>query len=135
VLAVFAAGWLPYRIWPYRVMSLVFPLFGAYVTLFLCFRPGARAAKLARLGDYSYGLFLYAYPIQLIVVTLYRRQLNPFTHFLASWSIAIVVAMLSARLIERPAMRLRRRRPSHIHVTPAPHFHLVNEPAEVVRAA
>ncbi|WP_337173170.1 acyltransferase [Paludisphaera sp.] len=132
VLGLFAAGWLPYRVWPYRVMSLVFPIVGAYATLFICFRPGAIAGKLGKLGDCSYGLFLYAYPIQLIVVTAYRPKLTPYTHFLISWGLAIVAARLSMRLIERPAMKLGRRERTKPREVPAPHFRPAAEPAAVV---
>ena len=126
-LAGYAAGWWPYRFWPYRVMNLAFPIYRAYALLFICFRPGARAGRLGWLGDYSYGLFLYAYPIQLMLVTAYRDRLGPFTHFLASWALAILAAGLSLRLIERPALRLRRRRPPDRREPPAPHFRVAEE--------
>lgn len=133
VLALFSARWAPYRLWPYRVLPLVFPLAGAYVTLFASFRPGALAARLGWLGDYSYGLFLYAYPIQLVVLVLYRQHLTGYTHFLIAWAISIIAAGLGLVLIERPVLRLRRPRPPILAEVPAPHFRPANEPAEAVR--
>ncbi|MDG3002279.1 acyltransferase family protein [Paludisphaera mucosa] len=123
-LAGYGGGWWPYEIWPYRVMSLTFPLYGAYVLLFAAFRPGARAAKLAWLGDYSYGLYLYACPIQIMLLVAFRPQLNPFTHFLTAWALAGVFAHLSLRLIERPALRLRRRSSPNGRAIPPPHFRI-----------
>lgn len=126
-LGAYGAGWLTYRQWPYRVMSLAFPVYGAYALLFASFRPGRFAGKLGWLGDYSYGLFLYAYPIQLMMFMAHRDRLNVVAHFLASWAIAIAAARLSLTLIERPAMRLGRRRPTHRREPHAPHFGLAGQ--------
>jgi peptidoglycan/LPS O-acetylase OafA/YrhL len=124
-LAAFAAGWWPYRYWPYRVMSLAFPIYGAYAILFAALRPRGLAARLAWLGDYSYGIYLYAYPIQLMLVTAYRERLGPHALFLSAWAIAGGFAFLSLRLVERPALRLLRRKPAPARrpsPPPAPHF-------------
>ncbi|WP_165250412.1 acyltransferase family protein [Paludisphaera soli] len=121
-LAWFAAGWAPYWFWPYRVMSPAFPIFGTYALLFAALRPRGLAARLAWLGDYSYGLYLYAYPIQVMLVTAYRPQLGPYSLFLSAWAIAGACAFLSLRLVERPALRLARRTPTTRRPPPAPHF-------------
>lgn len=123
VLIWFGGAMVAYGTWPYRVMSLVFPIFGAYALLFAAFRPGARAARLNWTGDYSYGLYLYAYPIQLMFLVAYRPRLNPVTHFLVSWVVALVLARASLRWIERPFMKLRRKPPAASRpVVPRPHI-------------
>jgi len=121
--SVAGLGWL--AVAPRQAyMGLAFPILGAYATLFLCFRPGAGAARLAWLGDYTYGLFLYAYPVQLALILLLGPGPGPLGIFLAAWPTAGAFAFLSWRLVERPAMRLvRRRRPSaRPRPVPVPHF-------------
>ncbi|WP_165074146.1 acyltransferase family protein [Paludisphaera rhizosphaerae] len=134
-LAWLGGAMVSYQTWPYRVMNLAFPVFGAYALLFAAFRPGARAAKLNWTGDYSYGLYLYAYPIQLMIMVAFRPHLNVVTHFLISWAVALVFAGVSLRLIERPFMKLRLKpavaqRP----VVPRPHIMVGDEATTAVSA-
>ncbi|WP_197491212.1 acyltransferase family protein [Planctomyces sp. SH-PL62] len=134
VLVLYSEDW-SYRYWPYRLMPVIFPIFGTYAVLFAAFRPGARAAKFAWLGDYSYGLFLYAYPVQLILLTAYRSKLNSFTLFLSAWAIAGALAFLSLYLVERPIMRLSRKGSTPRRATPPPHFSMAEEPRVVATVA
>lgn len=134
-MVLFLAPGLPFDLWPWQVASLAFPIFGTHLVLFACFGPGRRAGRAGWLGDFSYGLFLYAYPIQLVLVTAFRDRLDPFSHFLISWPTAILAAWASLSLIERPAMRLRSRRPPLRHEPPPPHFRPTTTLAEIERTA
>jgi peptidoglycan/LPS O-acetylase OafA/YrhL len=61
-----------------------------------------------RLGDFSYGLYLYAWPAQQTLLLLFP-QLTAWMLFPAALVAALVPAVLSWRLIERPALRLKQR--------------------------
>jgi peptidoglycan/LPS O-acetylase OafA/YrhL len=79
----------------------------AYVTVYLglCNLPRDR---LLLSGDYSYGLYLYGYPIQQAVVALGRTTLNQWWLNLAfALPLSILVAIGSWWLVEKPALRLR----------------------------
>ena len=61
-----------------------------------------------RFGDLSYGMYLYAFPVQQLVLTLWPGLATP---VLACVAITAGVAALSWHLVEKPAMRgLRRTR-------------------------
>lgn len=91
-----------------------------YCTLYIArsnFRP---LANFGRYGDFSYGLYIYAFPIQQTLVYLAGREnLSPLTLFLAAQTIALGCAFLSWHLVEKPALRLKQRLPSQ-RATSAP---------------
>lgn len=60
--------------------------------------------SVGRFGDLSYGLYLYAFPIQQVILTLWPGFALP---VLACVAVAIPLAFLSWHLVERPALHLR----------------------------
>ena len=83
-----------------------FAIFGAYLIVFLGERPNVGSAVAARLGDCSYGLYLYGWPAEQIA-----KQITGTDSVLALLSIAtplaFACAVASYRAIERPAMNAR----------------------------
>lgn len=75
-------------------------LWGAYV-------PGGWARRYNRLGDYSYGLYLYAFPLQGLVVWLWG-PMTPIANIALSLPPTLALAVLSWHLVERPALSLAR---------------------------
>ncbi|MBD8898008.1 acyltransferase [Rhodanobacter sp. DHG33] len=59
-----------------------------------------------RFGDYSYGLYLWGYPMQQLVAHL-APQLSHAGNVLLAWPLAMLLAMLSWHLVERPVLRLK----------------------------
>ena len=79
------------------------PLPMAYLTMYL----GLRNPKLDRVvssGDYSYGLYLYGYPVQQAVITLLPGMREWYWNLLISLPIAAAIAALSWHLIEKPVL-------------------------------
>jgi peptidoglycan/LPS O-acetylase OafA/YrhL len=89
-------------------LPFVSPLLWGYVLLFVCYYRVGPLQHFARYGDFSYGTFLYAFPIQLTLVMYLRESLHPITLFLAAWPIAAVFGVLSWFLVEQPFLRLKR---------------------------
>jgi peptidoglycan/LPS O-acetylase OafA/YrhL len=83
---------------------LVLPL--VYVTLYLGVTKVTTPSFLRR-GDYSYGVYLYAFPVQQAVYVLV-----PFKNILVQMAISLaavlIFAMVSWHLVERPILALRR---------------------------
>jgi len=85
------------------------PLFApllAYTMLTLAYHPALRWQAFNRLGDYSYGLYVYAFPIQ---QTLIERipGIAPGRLFLLAFPLTLAVAVVSWHAIERPALGLK----------------------------
>ena len=79
-----------------------------YITVFAGLSPMPRLSVLMA-GDYSYGIYLYAYPIQQTVVWLLPKAREPYYVVLIATPVTIGIAMLSWRYIEKPALALKRK--------------------------
>jgi peptidoglycan/LPS O-acetylase OafA/YrhL len=83
------------------------PLFPAaliYVILVLAFHPSLHVGWFHRLGDYSYGLYVYAFPFQQVVLSHTDR---PLIVFGLSYLITLPVAVLSWHFVEAPSLSLK----------------------------
>ncbi|WP_186393279.1 MULTISPECIES: acyltransferase [unclassified Pannonibacter] len=101
---------------PLAVLALVVPLFAlwgpyfllvhavctAYVIFYLAYR--TPHVDLDRFGDVSYGVYIYAWPIQQLV---WWPGQGGITNALVSALVVIPIAYLSWRLVEKPALALR----------------------------
>jgi peptidoglycan/LPS O-acetylase OafA/YrhL len=67
-------------------------------------------AALAGRHDVSYGLYLYGWPVQQLILPY--AEWHPLAHAAAATAIALVLATLSWFLVEKPALALKRRRPA-----------------------
>lgn len=61
-------------------------------------------------GDYSYGIYLYGFPLQQTLLHAFPGIWNTAGFFAASTAVAMAFAVFSWHAIERPVLRLRRRR-------------------------
>lgn len=62
-----------------------------------------------RHGDYSYGIYLYGYPIQQVIISLFPALTSSLLHFAISLPIVTLIAMFSWHCIEKPILRLRKK--------------------------
>lgn len=62
-----------------------------------------------RYGDLSYGLYLYAFPIQQLVISTGLARDYPRRGFVVAWLGIVLCAYLSWRWIESPALRFKPR--------------------------
>ncbi len=103
------------------------PLFDAcavaalsYGTMFAALRPAGPIRAYNRIGDYSYGIYLYAFPVQGMTVWALGDQ-TPLQNILTALPLTLAFAVLSWHFVERPALRWlrgRRSRPVAGPVTP-----------------
>jgi peptidoglycan/LPS O-acetylase OafA/YrhL len=89
---------------PLAVPVLAFGL--TYTCLWLAFTPHLDAHGFARRGDFSYGMYIYAFPVQ---QTLYGAfpVMSPATNFATATVLTLGLAALSWHLVERRAMAAR----------------------------
>lgn len=64
--------------------------------------------RAGRFGDLSYGIYIYAFPVQQTVVFLTSNRLSIWTALLTTTLITAALALLSWHYVERPALRLKR---------------------------
>jgi peptidoglycan/LPS O-acetylase OafA/YrhL len=80
----------------------------AYVVLVLAYHPRVQWHGFNRAGDYSYGLYVYSFPLQ---QTLMQRfpSLEPGGLFACAMLLGLAVAALSWHALEAPALALKSR--------------------------
>jgi peptidoglycan/LPS O-acetylase OafA/YrhL len=76
-----------------------------YGVMWFAYRP--RLGFYNSFGDYSYGVYLWGFPMQQLVVHLFGRPTRPSLNFAASFPLALLCAIASWHLVERPALRLK----------------------------
>lgn len=89
-------------------------IFFSYFVLLLALHPKLKLPSIDRLGDISYGLYIYAFPIQQILAYLIP-QVRPISMFIISTAITVVLAILSWRLVEKPALKMKGKLPFGRH--------------------
>jgi peptidoglycan/LPS O-acetylase OafA/YrhL len=95
----------------------------AFAVLVLAFRTPAWLRRLTAPGDLSYGIYVYAFPVQQSVAAIWGA-IDPLLMMTISFLVTYGLAFISWRLVERPALALKRL------VAPRP-----PEPAPVVLSA
>jgi len=79
----------------------------AYLTAYLGLLSIPKLPLYSR-GDYSYGVYLYSYPLQQMLILMYPGM-GVATHFLGSMVLATCVAMVSWHFIEKPILSFRKK--------------------------
>lgn len=110
VLVLFACGLL-YQFGPSPLngQSPLFALAALGIVWGVCRTPGLTHA--GRFGDFSFGLYIYGFPIQQIVIWSFANQLSFGFAFALSVIGALALAVLSWHWVEKPALRWKPRRP------------------------
>ena len=78
-----------------------------YTLFWVAFVPNLSRSQFARIGDYSYGIYIYAYPIQQ-TIGMFFPQIMPMELFAASMVCVLPIAMASWHYVENPALGLGR---------------------------
>ncbi len=82
-------------------LIVTLPICGAYLLLGLAYLPMLRPLNLGRFGDFSYGTYLYAFPIQQLIVKYGGGTMVPMKLFLLAAPLSVGVGALSWFLVER----------------------------------
>ncbi|HXJ32697.1 MAG TPA: acyltransferase [Candidatus Eisenbacteria bacterium] len=90
----------------------IFPVAGAYLLLYLACASWLPLARFGRFGDFSYGLYLYAYPVQQVILHVFGPKLPERPFFVAAFLVTLPFAIASWHLVEAPMLDRSRR-----HVT------------------
>jgi peptidoglycan/LPS O-acetylase OafA/YrhL len=102
--ALLASALVSPRAFPF-VYSLTLP----YLTLCAAYLPRGRILAFNRFGDYSYGTYIFAYPVQQSLMALFP-SLGVGGLFAGSLVVTLALAVASWRFIEEPAIGLAHRR-------------------------
>lgn len=85
-------------------LALVLAL--SYAVFWLGYVPGGLMRAYNRLGDYSYGIYIYAFPLQGAAVWALGPQ-SPLTNMIVAFVPTLILSVLSWHLIEGPALNAK----------------------------
>ncbi len=86
----------------------LFPWLLAYAVLVVAYHPRLTWRAFNRVGDYSYGLYIYAFPLQQTLVAR-LPGLEPLALFAWSLPLTLALSVASWHLLEQPALGLKSR--------------------------
>jgi peptidoglycan/LPS O-acetylase OafA/YrhL len=102
--------------WFFKGLMFTLPVFGAYTAFYFVFSLHIRLYRWAKYGDFSYGIYLFAWPIQQLLILFFEPYMNVWNLFSAATAGSLVLAVLSWNLIEKPSLRMKAgfvKKPSH----------------------
>ena len=101
VLAVCAAAGLG----PTSVRVVTWTVAAVYLSYWFAYALPRLGRAMTRFGDTSYGLYIWAFPIQQLVVLLVGNDADPWLVIGIATPVVWLLALASWRLVERPALR------------------------------
>lgn len=104
-------------------LDVTMPVAGAYLLLYAAHAPAGGLAHFGRRRDLSYGVYLWAFPVQQLGLLWLGSGTGPWTLTLVSAAPTIALAAASWYLVEAPALarvRLRRHRGATVEALPTP---------------
>lgn len=84
----------------------IYILWICYMTFYTGYAIGGAIRRYNELGDYSYGVYIYAFPSQQLAMYLFG-DMTPYENMLIAAPMTLVCAVLSWRFIESPALDMR----------------------------
>lgn len=83
---------------------------GTYAVLYIALSRNGEIKIFGRPVDISYGVYLYGWPVQQVILFYFGPQVSPVQLFLAAIPITYLIALLSWLLVERPSLHFVRSR-------------------------
>lgn len=90
--------------WPNPAGNLIFDVAFSYAVIYLGFLKLPLLPSVSTYGDFSYGMYLYAFPIQQMCIHLLGTHTDLTTLMLISFPLMLLCAVLSWYFVEKPAL-------------------------------
>lgn len=79
-----------------------------YLVIYLAYVRLPKVAHFGKHGDFSYGMYIFGFPVQQLLIHWFGADISLGLFALSSMAITLCFAVLSWRLVEAPALRLKR---------------------------
>ena len=89
-----------------EVFLIVYSISIAYLIFYIAYVPAGVIRNFNKVGDYSYGIYIYAYPVQQSIAALIPDVSIPMMIAL-SFFITLILSFLSWHLIEKKALKMK----------------------------
>jgi peptidoglycan/LPS O-acetylase OafA/YrhL len=95
--------------WRTNFSSVISFFFIPIFTIWFSFLPITFLQKLTKSGDYSYGIYVYSFPIQQLIIFYSSAQINVWQLLFLSFALTLPIAILSYHFIELPIIKLNKK--------------------------
>jgi peptidoglycan/LPS O-acetylase OafA/YrhL len=106
LLVLLAASWV------HVGWTAVFPVAGAYLVFYVAFAKWIPMQRVGRFGDFSYGTYLYAFPIEQMLMMGFKHTVQPWLLFAMATPLTLLAAVVSWYAVERLFLQPERRKES-----------------------
>ncbi|MEA5000560.1 MAG: acyltransferase [Endomicrobiaceae bacterium] len=79
-----------------------------YIVIFIAYSKIPYINKFGKYGDFSYGIYLWAFPIQQTLIYLFPNKYNIYEYIVLSFIASLFCGIISYYLIEKPALKLKK---------------------------
>ncbi|WP_180953754.1 acyltransferase family protein [Bacillus sp. T33-2] len=83
-------------------------IFGTYLIFYLAFDTRIKMHNFGKYGDFSYGIYIYAFPVQQIMTFISGNKLTPLENTLLSFPVTLLLAIVSWNLVEKQALKYKK---------------------------
>lgn len=87
---------------------VAFSLFGSYLTFYLAYSRKVELSGFGKHGDFSYGIYIYGFPIQQILTEQFGGRMDVFLNFFIAYPLILICACLSWHFIEKKALKWKK---------------------------
>lgn len=88
-----------------RLRTAALSLATPYLVIYLAYVPGGAIRAYNKLGDYSYGLYIYGAPVQHVLYAVIGGALSVTAYFLIAFAITLTFAVISWHALESRALQ------------------------------
>jgi peptidoglycan/LPS O-acetylase OafA/YrhL len=103
-LAMLVACWLA-GLGPTSLRVVVWTVCAVYLCYWFAYALPPTGRRLTRFGDASYGVYIWAWPVQQTLIEQFDGDVSPWVVILLATPLVWILAMISWHLIEQPALR------------------------------
>lgn len=89
-------------------LAITLPIFGSYILFHIAFARSYSLIGFSKWGDFSYGIYLFAWPVQQLVLMYLEKYMDVTLLFILSTSVTIFFAYLSWNYVEKPCLELKK---------------------------
>ena len=89
-----------------EVLNILNYMLIPFLIMYLSFLP-SKVSHISKFGDFSYGIYIYAFPVQQTIIYVFDNRISVAPLILMSVLITLPLAILSWHLIEKKALKLK----------------------------
>ena len=91
------------------IFKQAFAIAGTYLIIYFAFSRRLQLGNFTKKGDFSYGIYIYAYPVQQAVSQIFQPDINWMGNFAISFPLILLCAIASWHWVESPALLMKKR--------------------------